>query len=93
MPDQGRYDAWLSTRQDDWESRCRHCGTCCGAFDDPCRHLDMTAGGSYRCLVYPDRFGVRQTVGGQAFICVHIRQKLGTSWPGDAHCGYKKGTA
>ncbi len=89
MSDQQRYDTWLATRQEDWEARCRHCGACCGAFEDPCVHLVMTPEGHSRCLVYPARLGPHKTVGGRPFTCVHVRQKLGTSWPGDARCGYK----
>ncbi len=93
LSDEQGYARWLSARQGDWESLCRHCGACCGALEDPCQHLFMTPEGRSCCLVYPARIGPHRTVAGKLFTCVHVRQKLGTSWPGDEHCGYKKGAA
>ncbi|MEI6437652.1 MAG: hypothetical protein WCO69_02745 [Candidatus Omnitrophota bacterium] len=81
---------WLSAKQNDWESLCRNCGACCGAFEDPCEHLHIGEGGKSSCLVYENRLGPQKTVSGHTFCCVNIREKFGQSWPGDLHCGYGK---
>ncbi|MFH0754983.1 MAG: hypothetical protein V2A70_10505 [Candidatus Omnitrophota bacterium] len=83
------YQQWLSSKENDRESLCCHCGACCGVFEDPCAQLVMTPEGKSRCRVYLTRFGPQKTIGGQVFTCIPIRQKMGTSWPGDERCGYK----
>jgi hypothetical protein len=89
MSDDHTYQSWLSSKDRDAEALCCHCGACCGAFEDPCEHLIMEQGVS-RCRVYADRFGLHRTVSGKPLTCIPIRQKMGTSWPGDERCGYKK---
>lgn len=88
MSQQEQYQEWLKMRERDWEKQCHHCGACCGAFDDPCEHLAFKEGRSF-CCVYEKRLGIQKTLKGESFICVSIRQKMGTSWPGDERCGYK----
>ena len=89
-PEEQAYQAWLFTRQQDAEALCRHCGACCGAWEDPCVHLLISPEGRSSCNIYTDRFGLRKTVAGHSFTCVPVRVKLGTSWPGDERCGYKR---
>jgi hypothetical protein len=89
MSEQHQYQEWMQTRERDWEALCCHCGACCGAFDDPCENLMFRDGKSF-CRVYENRLGVQKTIKGEAFACVSIRQKMGTSWPGDERCRYKK---
>lgn len=93
MSDQDRYNDWLSSRTDVWESLCRNCGACCGAYEDPCEHLQKNADGKFFCNTYDQRFGLHHTVSGKLARCVPIREKLGRSesWPGDEWCGYRKG--
>ena len=88
--DETAYQAWLSTRQEDAEGLCRHCGACCGALEDPCAHLVMSPEGRSSCSIYSTRFGLRKTVSDRSFTCVPVRDKLGVSWPGDERCGYKR---
>ncbi len=82
---------WLSAKQNEWESRCRNCGACCGAFEDPCVHLHFGEKGKSSCLVYETRLGPQKTVSGQSFNCVNIREKFGQFWPGGQSCAYKIG--
>ena len=89
MSDLEAFHNWLSTKERDTESLCRHCGACCGASDDPCEHLTMTPEGRSHCAVYTNRFGAHRTVGGRPLNCVPIRTKAGQTWPGDERCGYK----
>jgi hypothetical protein len=88
--DQLEYARWLEKKQQQWDMLCRHCGACCGAFEDPCAHLMMTPEGKSSCKVYMTRLGLQKTVSGVVFDCVSIRQKMGDSWPGDEQCPYKK---
>ncbi|MBF0595121.1 MAG: hypothetical protein HQL22_09145 [Candidatus Omnitrophica bacterium] len=81
---------WLSSKHHEWESLCRNCGACCGAFEDPCEHLHIGQEGKSTCLVYEHRLGPRKTVSGQSFNCINIRQKFGQSWPGDTECPYRR---
>ena len=92
MRDDLEYQAWMAAQESAWESKCSCCGACCGAMEDPCENLLKQPNGRYYCGVYSHRFGVWQTVSGQPLTCVPIRVKLaqGHSWPGGAHCGYKK---
>lgn len=90
MPEAESYQNWLSSKERETESLCLNCGACCGAFEDPCEHLVMTLEGKSHCRVYATRFGPQRTVSGKEFNCILIRQKMGTSWPGDEYCGYKK---
>ncbi|MCF7869750.1 MAG: hypothetical protein K9L69_02500 [Candidatus Omnitrophica bacterium] len=80
----------LEEKEKKWESLCLRCGACCGAYDDPCTHLQKDHTGKFYCDIYPSRFGVRKTVSGQLFRCVPIKQILHTHWRKDYHCPYKK---
>jgi uncharacterized cysteine cluster protein YcgN (CxxCxxCC family) len=82
--------SWLEAREREWETLCTNCGTCCGAGEDPCEHLQRDPAGKYFCDTYRDRLGIHRTISGESMVCVPIRQKLGISWPGDERCGYKK---
>ncbi len=88
--DEGRYDLLQSEQEKDWESRCFHCGACCGTKDgDPCEHLHMSKEGTSRCDIYKNRFGLHKTKSGREFRCVPIRDILHKNWPGDHRCAYK----
>jgi uncharacterized cysteine cluster protein YcgN (CxxCxxCC family) len=77
---------------DDWESRCRACGSCCfEKFENdrgtifytqtPCRYLDVV---SRRCRIYDNRFAINPE-------CVKLTPELVATlrWlPSD--CGYSK---
>ena len=83
-------DRWLENKEREWEALCANCGACCGALEDPCANLVKDPKGRFSCRDYAGRLGLQTTVRGQLCKCVPIREKLGTSWPGDEHCGYKK---
>ena len=91
MNDSLRYNNWTETKNIEWENKCRHCGACCGALEDPCENLHNDLNGKFYCKVYDHRFGVWHTVSGQELTCIPIRQKIAQAhyWPGDEHCGYK----
>ncbi|MFA5362698.1 MAG: hypothetical protein WC335_05560 [Candidatus Omnitrophota bacterium] len=63
---------------EEYESLCRRCGACCGAFDgDPCANLRKSADNNgYFCKVYDTRLGPQKTVSGKPFTCVLIRENL-----------------
>ncbi|MCF7873717.1 MAG: hypothetical protein K9L84_02190 [Candidatus Omnitrophica bacterium] len=84
------YQKHLEEKEKEWESFCLRCGACCGAYDDPCTHLQKDQTGKFYCDIYPDRFGVRKTVSGHLFKCVSIKKMLQTHWKGDHLCPYKK---
>lgn len=83
------YQEYLESKEKRYEFLCRHCGACCGAYDDPCKHLKKDHRGVYFCDIYSTRFGLRETVGGEKFFCVPIREMLKSSWPKDYLCPYK----
>jgi hypothetical protein len=61
----------------EYESFCRRCGACCGAYDgDPCANLEKAADSRYFCKVYNARLGPQKTVSGKSFTCVLIRENL-----------------
>ncbi len=80
---------YLREKNEQWERLCRRCGGCCGAFDDPCRHLKREENGFFSCEIYQNRLGVRETVSGKKFNCVNIREIINTSWENDWLCSYK----
>jgi len=88
-PDKLRYSNYLTAASEDFEARCKRCGACCGALDDPCHNLVKTPAGSWKCKNYENRFGLQRTVSGVTFNCVSIREHIsrGTLRPG---CGYHK---
>jgi len=60
--------------QQKYESLCRRCGACCGAYSgDPCVHLEQETAGKYKCSVYETRIGMQKTLSGKNFACVPIR--------------------
>lgn len=72
-----------------YESLCKRCGACCGAFDgDPCVNLIKDKEGRCFCKEYDSRLGPQRTASGKVFNCVMIRDnisKYGFYYPG---CGY-----
>ena len=81
MSDVNSYQNWLSLREHQSESLCRHCGACCGAEEDPCEHLHISPEGKSSCKVYATRLGPQKTLSGRMFNCISIRHKMGESWP------------
>ncbi len=84
------YDAYQEQKEKQFEARCRRCGLCCGAADDPCEHLTPVGDGRYFCPIYSHRFGPRRTRGGRIFNCVPVREILQRDWPGNWQCAYKE---
>jgi len=84
------FASYLQEKEEQWENLCIRCGGCCGAFDDPCKHLKLDAKGLYYCEIYQNRFGTRETVGKEKFDCVLVKEILDTHWPNDHLCVYKK---
>ena len=82
----------LKQKEEEWEARCLRCGGCCGAFDDPCRHLKKSFDDKYFCEIYNCRFGERTTVAGHNFNCVPINKLLHVHWPGSHLCAYRTKT-
>jgi len=73
-----------------WENLCLRCGGCCGAYDDPCQHLQLKGNKEYCCDIYDKRFGTQVTVTGEEFDCVYVKQIFHTHWKNDHLCIYKK---
>ncbi|MFA7677134.1 MAG: hypothetical protein WCY34_03075 [Candidatus Omnitrophota bacterium] len=87
---QESYQAFLQEKEKEWESLCRRCGACCGAYDDPCVHLKKNGDKTYYCEIYPDRLGLRKTVSGEEFRCVPVKRIIRTYWKNGHICPYKK---
>jgi hypothetical protein len=85
---EARYHAYLSQKNDEFESICRRCGSCCGSGDDPCEKLRKDVDGGYYCLDYQNRLKPQLTISGRSFHCVPIREhiKAGTLRSG---CAYR----
>ncbi len=81
---------YFQDKEKEWEDICIRCGACCGAYEDPCKHLKKDKEGRYYCEIYPYRFGLRETVSGEKFYCVPIKEILHKWWPGSHLCAYKK---
>jgi uncharacterized cysteine cluster protein YcgN (CxxCxxCC family) len=81
---------YFRKKEEEWENLCIRCGACCGAYQDPCKHLKKDSAGRYYCEVYENRFGPRETVNGEKFWCVPIKEVLHTWWPASHLCAYKK---
>ncbi|HRZ14628.1 MAG TPA: hypothetical protein P5110_03865 [Candidatus Omnitrophota bacterium] len=90
LSDEQRYALSSRKKEQEWEALCCRCGACCGAFEDPCQHLQKTASGTFICGIYEERFGVQRSVGGREFRCVPIRTILDKYWTHDCLCAYKK---
>ncbi|MCM8814021.1 MAG: hypothetical protein NC924_08850 [Candidatus Omnitrophica bacterium] len=84
-----RYQTVLRQQQAAAEARCRRCGICCGANDDPCVHLRRQDDGQSWCDIYPRRLGTHTTRSGARFRCVEIRALPQGFWPGALHCAYR----
>ena len=83
------YQEYLRKKEEERETFCLRCGACCGAFEDPCRHLKKGNDEKYHCEIYAERLGERESVSGKKFKCVHISQMLSHSWFNDRLCVYK----
>lgn len=86
MEDFPCYASYLQEKEEEWETLCLRCG----ASDDPCKHLKKDANDIFFCEIYPHRFGLRETVGGEKFFCVPVREVLHSWWPRCHLCAYKK---
>ena len=84
------YFRCLESKHQYWENLCLRCGGCCGAYDDPCQHLQKGGDEKFYCDIYDKRFGVRVTVAGEEFNCVCLKEILHTHWKNDYFCIYKK---
>lgn len=71
-----KYEQYLKHKQEAFEAICSRCGKCCGADNDPCVNLELTAIGIYRCRCYAQRLGKQLTQGGNIFTCVPIREHI-----------------
>ena len=83
------YEAYMLKKEQEWEALCKHCGACCGAFEDPCEHLIKTPSGDYICDIYDKRYGLHSSRGGIKFRCVPVRTILNRHWKNDHLCVYK----
>ena len=90
MINEKTYADCLQEKEKEWENLCAQCGGCCGAYDDPCLHLRKTLNGKFLCDIYYNRFGPKETVSGEKFNCVPIKEILDEHWNNDHLCGYKK---
>jgi len=78
----------LKLKEEEFESRCKRCGACCGAHDgDSCVHLKNGKNGGYYCEVYDSRLGIQKTISGKSFECVSIKEILRKAYPREG-CGY-----
>lgn len=85
------YEEYAEKSKKEYESLCMRCGACCGILNDPCRHLRKNEGqNSCFCSVYPERHGMHETVSGESFHCVEIREILHENWLGKENCAYFK---
>ena len=80
----------LEANEKKWEALCTRCGGCCGAYDDPCRHLRKDKSGKYYCPIYDRRLGLQKAVSGEEFNCVPVREIINDRWKKDHLCNYKK---
>jgi len=90
MSEESRYKEYFENKEKSWESLCKQCGGCCGAFDDPCKYLKKGEDGLFFCEIYPSRLGERITIKGERFDCVSIKKILHTHWRKDYLCTYKQ---
>lgn len=85
-----RYLRHLKFKENEWENLCIKCGACCGAYDDPCRHLKKSGNNKFYCRIYSNRLGTRKTIGGEEFDCVLVKEIMYTYWKNDCLCACKK---
>ncbi len=84
------YENYMIQKEQEWEALCRRCGSCCGAFEDPCENLAWTQEGQSYCIDYDNRFGLHKSKAGKEFQCVPIRNVLDKNWKNDYLCVYKE---
>ena len=93
MPKVRNYQKYLNSlevKEREWEDLCINCGGCCGAYDDPCKHLKKTKDDKCYCEIYKNRFGNRISIKGEEFKCVPVKEILNTHWKKDYLCAYKR---
>jgi hypothetical protein len=83
------YEAYMREKELAWESQCKRCGACCGAYADPCEELRKDEQGKYYCASYEHRFGMHSSKGGLRFKCVPVRTILHRHWDHEHLCAYK----
>ena len=88
MDSEQAYRQYLENQEKEFETRCRRCGACCGAEEDPCEHLQAVSSSSYICAIYQQRFGTHRTKSGKEMRCVELRDMRHQEWPGGWKCGY-----
>jgi len=88
--DDERYEELLRRKEAEWEAGCGRCGGCCGAFEDPCEHLEQMDDGTFCCSIYDERFGWHKTVGGNDMKCVPVRNVLHNNRSDYRRCSLKK---
>ena len=74
-------DIMYSQKQEEsmqrFEKVCKRCGACCGSEDgDPCRNLVKQENGQFFCKTYENRLGPQETLSGNIFNCVVIREMI-----------------
>jgi len=87
--DEVSYFKKLEYQDEVYEALCKRCGECCGAStSDPCAELTKLADGTYNCRIYETRHGPRQSVSGNMFACVNIREVIrsGANYPNCPYC-------
>lgn len=84
------YFRYFQEKEKFWENLCIRCGGCCGSFDDPCKHLKKDMASQWYCDIYNRRFGIRESISGEKFSCVPVKEILDTYWKNDYLCPYKK---
>ena len=87
--DKKQYEKFAEKSEKEFEAICSRCGECCGAGNGPCKNLKKLEDDTYICRSYKDRLGAQETVSGQTFNCVSIREHIRnkTLPPG---CSYRK---
>lgn len=79
----------LEYQNEAYEALCKRCGECCGAStSDPCANLAKLENGTYDCRIYETRYGPQQSVSGNIFACVNIREVIsaGAGYPNCPYC-------
>jgi hypothetical protein len=85
------YEEYSEKRRIEHESLCMRCGACCGILNDPCQHLKKDdSQHSFFCSIYQERHGMHETISGESFHCVDIREILHENWLGKENCAYFK---
>jgi len=84
------YYSYLAARELEYEKACGRCGSCCGAYNDPCSMLIQLPDKTCHCKDYENHLGQQYTVSNRTFNCVAIKDliKKDAAPPG---CVYTKG--